>query len=231
MSAAEGSQPYVPQGAPTPGESPAELAEQMEGPSERRTRGAHALRVAARLLAGALTFFFLGFAFAYVYLKASNVEHKWNNHHVHPVQVWGVVLVVCLVLSAALIIVASRSQHAGRPWFGPAIASLVLGLVAFIAQIIEYTQQTFGPSNGAYASVFVGWTGFYLVVLLMCIYWLEIQVATDARERRATPADDDPEAFEHPDRLLPRGLDASAFLWTYFVGLGVVMWVLLYLVR
>ncbi len=205
-----------------------------ETPAERSKRGARSLLVAARLLAGAITFFFLSFAFAYVYLKTSNVEGKWRPAHVEPVQSWGVVFVVCLVISAALIVVASRGQKAGKAnWLTAAIGSLVFGVLAIVAQIIEYTAQDFGPSNFAYASTFIAWTGFFLLVSLAALYWIEIVVATEARER-SNPAHSPGEGTvipEHPDRLLPRGLDAAAFFWTYMVGTGVVMWVLVYLVK
>lgn len=224
MAAEDQSAPFTLAGPkPQPGEEPPEV---------RRARGANALSVAARLLAGAMTFFFLSFAFAFVYLKTSNIEGKWRPSHVSPVQSWGVVFVVCLILSGVAIVVANRRQVQGKPWLTAAVVTLVLGLVAILAQVLEYTQQTFGPTNYAYASVFIGWTGFYILVLLMSLYWIEIQVATEARElREQRSAAEGTVVYEHPDRLLPRGLDAAAFYWTYLAGLGVVMWVLVYLVK
>jgi len=205
-----------------------------ETPAERSSRAERSLQVAARLLAGAMTFFFLSFAFAFVYLKTSNIEGKWRPAHVEPVQSWGVVFVVCIVISAAMIIVASRSQKAGKEnWIGPAIGSLVFGVLAIIAQIIEYTAQSFGPSNFAYASTFIAWTGFFLLVSVGALYWIEIVVATEARER-SNPVHSPAEGTaipEDPDKLLPRGLDAAAFFWTYLVGTGIVMWVLVYLIK
>jgi len=205
-----------------------------ETPAESRERGSRALLVAARLLAGAATFFFLSFAFAYVYLKTSNIEGKWRPAHVEPVQSWGVVFVVCIVISAAMIVVASRSQKAGKAnWLGAAIGSIIFGVLAIVAQIIEYTAQDFGPSNFAYASTFIAWTGFFLLVSLGALYWIEIVVATEARER-SNPVHSPAEGTavpEDPDKLLPRGLDAAAFFWTYLVGTGIVMWVLVYLIK
>jgi heme/copper-type cytochrome/quinol oxidase subunit 3 len=65
---------------------------------------------------------------------------------------------------------------------------VVLGLVAVALQCIEYTVQHFGPTNGAYASVFCAWTGFYLIAMLFTMYWLETQVATEDRVPVVTPA-------------------------------------------
>ena len=60
----------------------------------------------------------------------------------------------------------------------------MLGLAAIALQCIEYTVQHFGPTDGAYASVFCAWTGFYLIAVLFTMYWLETQVATELRARR-----------------------------------------------
>ncbi len=46
-------------------------------------------------------------------------------------------------------------------------------------------SQHFGPTDGGYASVFCAWTGFYLIAVLFTMYWLETQVATELRARRA----------------------------------------------
>ena len=61
----------------------------------------------------------------------------------------------------------------------------MLGLAAVALQCIEYTVQHFGPTDGAFASVFCAWTAFYLIAVLGTMYWLETQVATELRARRA----------------------------------------------
>ena len=86
----------------------------------------------------------------------------------------------------------------------------------------------FGPSSGAYASVFIGWTVFYAVLTLMCVYWIETQVVTAWRRRReeigATPA-----AVLSDTEVVNAGVEACSFFWSFFVGSGVVLFVLLYL--
>src|ERR1039457_7072590 len=104
---------------PTGGEIPAEPPE----------IGARALSVAARLLCGASTFFFLAFLFAYFYLRSINVDHMWRPAHVNPSQGWGAAFIVCVVVSGALTIVAGRQMKSrSRGWTGPAIGGVVLGL-------------------------------------------------------------------------------------------------------
>ena len=122
--------------------------------------GANALSVASRLLCGAATFFFLAFLFAYFYLRSVNISHMWRPAHVNPDKTMGAVFIACLLISVILSIVAGRQMKAGsKAWVGAAAGAVVLGIVAVIAQCIGYTSQHFGPTNGAFASVFCAWTG------------------------------------------------------------------------
>jgi len=200
----------------------------VEIPPEPPDVGARALSVAARLLAGASTFFFLAFLFAYFYLRSLNVEHMWHPAHVKVNQGLGAAFIACVVLSAGLTILAGRSMKAKSPsWLGPAIGGVVLGLAAVVLQCIEFTAQHFGPTDGAFASVFCAWSGFYLIAVLGAMYWLETQVATELRARREpAPADGD---IKDPDRLIAPGLDAAVFYWAFLAALGVIAYVTLYL--
>jgi heme/copper-type cytochrome/quinol oxidase subunit 3 len=197
--------------------------------------GARALSVAARLLCGASTFFFLAFVFAYFYLHSLNQNHMWRPKHVKPDQGLGAVFVACVVLSVVATFLAGRQMKAGsRSWTGAAIAGIVLGLLAIAFQCIAYTQQHFGPTDGAFASIFCAWTGFYMIAVLGTMYWLETQVATELRARRI-PAHRTPEQQEggdiaEPDLLIAPGLDAAVFYWGFLGGIGVLTYVVLYLV-
>ncbi|MGO9488520.1 MAG: hypothetical protein ACLQBB_05775 [Solirubrobacteraceae bacterium] len=204
-----------------------------EAPAVRRERGSRALSVAARLLAGATTFFFLAFVFAYFYLRSLNVEHMWRPAHVKPDQGLGAAFAACLVVSVVLTLLADRSQRASRPWVPAAGGAVLLGLAAIAIQCIEYTTQKFGPTDGAFASVFCAWSAFYLLAVLGTMYWLETQVATELRERRepAAKGSEGVSVYEHPDRLLPRGLDAAAFYWAYLGAIGLLTYIVLYLLQ
>jgi heme/copper-type cytochrome/quinol oxidase subunit 3 len=201
----------------------------VEIPPEPPDVGARALAVASRLLCGATTFFFLAFLFAYFYLRSIDANHMWHPAHVNPSQGLGAAFIACVVLSAALAIVAGRGMKAKAPgWTPPAIASVVLGLVAVALQCVEYTSQSFGPTNGAYASVFCAWSAFYLIAVLGTMYWLETQVATELRARR-TPARVEGGDIKDPDRLIAPSLDAAVFYWCFLAAIGVVTYVTLYL--
>jgi heme/copper-type cytochrome/quinol oxidase subunit 3 len=200
----------------------------VEIPPEPPDITARQLYLAARMLAGATAFFYLAFIFAYFYLRSLNQQHMWRPKGVGPEQGFGVAIVVVLVISALLAYDARRLMaRTLRRWMTAAAASLVLGLAAVVLQCVEYATQNFGPASGAYASVYCGWTAFYTLLMLGTLYWIETHVATELRARRTPAAHGD---IANPDWLILPGLDAAVFFWTFVVGLGVLTWVILYLV-
>lgn len=203
-----------------------------EAPAERRERGIRALDVASRLLAGATTFFFLAFGFGYFYLRSLNVEHSWRPAHIKPDQALGAAFVACVVLSALLAIVAAQRERRDRHWVALGALAVVFGIAAVAVQCIEYTQQNFGPTDGAYASVFCAWTALYAIAVLGTMYWLETQVATEFRERRHPTAREGEGVtqFEDPDKLVQRGLGSCVFYWAFLATIGVLMYLILYII-
>jgi heme/copper-type cytochrome/quinol oxidase subunit 3 len=200
-----------------------------EIPPEPADVGARALYVASRLLAGASIFFFLAFLFAYFYLRSLNQEHMWHPAHVKPDQGLGAAFIACVVLSVLGTFLADRrvNRPSSRSWLVLAAIALALGLAAIALQCIEYTVQHFGPTDGAYASVFCAWTAFYLIAVLGTMYWLQTQIATELRARRAPDASS--ADIEGPDRLIAPALDAALFYWALLGVLGVIMYVTLYI--
>jgi heme/copper-type cytochrome/quinol oxidase subunit 3 len=207
-------------------EASAPLAGHIE--PEPREWQPRALWVGARLMCGAISFFFLSFLFAYFYLRSLDTHNDWKIGAVNPSMGLGVAITGLLLLSAVIYRLAARRPADTLP---AAIVAIVLALVAIVLQCIEYTTLGFGPASGGYASVFVGWTSLYAVVALLGVYWIETQVASLWRARRegidrpvreGVPADD--------VELLRAGIEASSFYWAYFVAIGVVAYVVLYLV-
>jgi heme/copper-type cytochrome/quinol oxidase subunit 3 len=204
----------------------------VEIPPEPPDVGARALSVGARLLAGASVFFFLAFLFAYFYLRSLNAHGMWKPAHVKPDQALGAAFAACIVLSALAMIAAGRRfKRGGRAWTTPAAAGLGLGLVAIVLQCVEYTVQKFGPTDGAYASVFCAWTAFYLLAALGTMYWIETHLASELRARREPAAEADESGdIKDADRLIAPGLDAAVFYWSFLAGIGLLMYVVLYLI-
>ena len=200
------------------------------------------LNTAAQLLAGATAFFFLAFVFAYFYLRSLDNGGQWRPPHVDPSLALGTLIVVAVVAAAVLIRLGLADQRAGRrsQWRLKCAIAVVLGLAAIALQIAGWATQGFGPTDGGYASVYVGWTGLYAVFVLAVLYWLETLLATAIRyrktERGAAPppghASGDPgrpgHDIEDPVSLLVPGLEALSFYWTFLAGIGVLTWFVLY---
>ena len=162
----------------------------VEIPPEPPDVAARALTVASRMLCGATTFFFVAFVFAYFYLRSINQNHMWRPAHVKPEQGLGVAFIACLLLSVALTILAGRAMKAKSRRLGRARRRRRAGWGSPRSRCSASPtpELPFGPTDGAYASVYCAWTGFYLIAMLATMYWLETQIATELRARRAPAA-------------------------------------------
>jgi heme/copper-type cytochrome/quinol oxidase subunit 3 len=201
------------------------------------------LTSAAHLFASATAMFFLGFVFAYFYLRSLNSNGLWHPKHVDPSLTLGTLSTAGWVLGAVVLWLGARDRHAERrsQWRVKGAAALALGIAAVVLQIVEWLTQGFGPADGGYASVYLGWTAFLVLFGAGAIFWLETTLATSIRYRRtasgeppAGHASGDPHRTEHdiadPLSLVPPSLDAVSFFWSYFAGLVVAAWIILYLV-
>lgn len=188
---------------------------------EPRQWAPRSLTTAAKMFCGAVAFFFAAFAFAYFYLRSLDPNHSWTiGKHVSPSGGLGVAIMAVFVLSGLFLALAARRPSDELSMGG---AALVLGLIGVGLQFLEYAFLGFGPASGGYASVFFGWTATYALAALWGIYWIEINVAALWRARRA-------EATDYDEVLLRAGLSACSTCWTFFVAIGVIMFVVLYLV-
>ena len=186
-----------------------------------------AIWVGGRLLCGSISFFFASFVFAYFYLRALDVNHNFTIGPVHPNQGLGAAIMALYVVGAVIYRLAARREEVDTMVAG--VIAVVFTLTAVGLQFFEYTTLDFGASSGGYASVFFGWTAAYSLVALIGIYWVEVQVATLLRiTREGTLRETDLPIDE--DVLLRAGLEASSFYWAYFVAIGFLAWVVLYLV-
>lgn len=199
---------------------------------------------AGYLLAGATAFFFVAFLFAYFYLRSLNNSGMWKPPGTDASTGWGTAVALCYVLSALLVrlgLIDHRALRRDR-WRVKGLAALGIGLVGLVLQVLTWTQASFGPTEGGYASVYFGWTAFVFLFALGTLLWLEMTLATSLRYRKmegtnAPPpghASGDPHRTAHdirdPLSLVRAELVALSFYWTFLAGIAVVMWVVLYLV-
>ncbi len=185
------------------------------------------LHVGARIAAAAIAFFFLSFAFAYFYLRALNSNHDWRPAHISPAQGYGIAVLVCVLGSTAAFWVGRRELRTGveRPWRLAAGVAVALGIAAVGVQAAQFADLGFGPTDGGYASVFVGWSGLFLVAWVGGVYWAETLLAQSLRTRAA-----DASEILAPNVLLRPGADACMVLLYLLAGIEVITYVILYLV-
>jgi heme/copper-type cytochrome/quinol oxidase subunit 3 len=188
---------------------------------EPRTWVLRSLSTAAKMWCGSMAFFFAAFVFAYFYLRSLDLNSSWTiGKHVSPSGGLGVAIMAVFLLSGLMLALAARYP---AEEFSMGIAATVLAVVGVGLQFLEYSVLGFGPNSGAYASVFFGWTATYALGGLGGVYWMETNVATLWRGRRNGFADVDQE-------LLRAGLKACSICWTFYVAIGVLMFIVLYLV-
>jgi heme/copper-type cytochrome/quinol oxidase subunit 3 len=201
------------------------------------------LNSAAHLLASATAFFFLAFIFAYFYLRSLNNAHLWRPKHVDPSVTLGTLVMALTVASALLVRLGLLDHRAGRrpQWRLKGVAALAVGLIAVVLQFVEWTSANFGPADGGYASVFIGWTAFDVLFILGTLLWLENLLATAYRYRKIPSgapapgeASGDPGRSGHdisdPLSLVRSGLESLSYYWAFLAGMGVLAWIILYLV-
>lgn len=200
------------------------------------------LRVAAQLWASATVFFFFAFLFAYFYLRSLNSAGLWRPKHVDPSLTLGTLATLAVVAAAVLLRLALRNHRAEnrRAWRQKGAIALILLVATVVLQIVEWWTQGFGPTDGGYAGVYLGWTGLYALFVLGLAYWLETTLATSLRYRKVVPAQFEPgEAAGDPDREAPdienplslvrAELAGVSFYATFLAVVGVITWFILYI--
>ena len=203
------------------------------------------LRVAAHIWSSATGFFFVAFLFAYFYLRSLNENHQWKPKHVSAPTGWGTAIMLCVVAATLLVMWGAVDQRSDRRplWRMKGVAGAGLALLAVILQIVAWTQISWGPTNGGFASVYLGWTGLYALFLFGTLYWLETILAVSFRYRnepmhapRVTPGEASGDAHRtahdiaNPVTLNTSELHALTAYMGVLAGIGVVTWIVLYVI-
>jgi hypothetical protein len=187
----------------------------------------------SRLAMGGLTFLFGSFVFAYFYLRSLNSNGRWHGSgFIQPSIALGTIIIALIVISAALNTVTLRRIKAGSKsaWQTGGWLALALGLAAVALMIIQLLFLPFWPGSSGYSSVFVGTYPVYLTVVLAVMIWLE----TLLMRSRALPGIhfvEQPPTFKEAFAVQRFQANLSAFtaIWNYMAVVGIVFWVLFYL--
>jgi heme/copper-type cytochrome/quinol oxidase subunit 3 len=211
------------------------LTREVEEASFYHETALNASWTGARLAVGGLSFGFGAFVFAYFYLRSLNSHGLWHPAGFKGPQPWaGAVVMGLIVLSAAVQFVVLQRIKAGHKgaWQGGAAVALVLGLGAIGVQVWELLNLPFFPGSAGFASVFVGTTPVFLMVVFGAMVWLEILLARAARIPAISFVEQPPtyaEAFSV--QRFQASLSAFTVVWNYLAVVAIVAWVLFYLVH
>jgi heme/copper-type cytochrome/quinol oxidase subunit 3 len=166
--------------------------------------------IGARLLVAGDAFFFLGFLFAYLYLRALDTNAHWHPPNTDPSIALGTVSLVAVIAAAAVMRLAgSRQQRASTA------GALALVLVATVCWGVQLFDPGFSPSHGGgYGAVFVGFAAAFFAHLLGAAYWLET-IAVDA---------------DSPVELRSQEAAAATVFISFLAGVAAIAYVLIYLV-
>jgi Heme/copper-type cytochrome/quinol oxidase, subunit 3 len=198
--------------------------ETIQIPIEPPDVEARIISIGAYLGAAAMAFFFIAFLFAFFYLRALNTNGLWGGgkpgHHVHPALTVGIIVFVCVLGSVALVRVSLAGFRAEKGYARRvAVVALGLGLAAVAVQCWQYTDLGFGPGDGGYASVYLGWTGFFTILAFVVLIWLEILLATPRPIGRMRAG------------RLESEFASFSIVWTMLGIVEVAAFILLYLVQ
>jgi heme/copper-type cytochrome/quinol oxidase subunit 3 len=178
------------------------------------------LRAGSRIFAAGAAFFFMAFLFAFFYLRALNsngIWRGWPHHLPHPSLAFGIVILLCVCGAAAAALVGSYLRPA--LWRPALIAALGLSLAAIALQCAQFSSLGFGPTDGGYASVFVGWTGTFALFLLGLAYWLTTVLT--ASSASSAPGS---------SPLRSANIESCAFVLLVLAGVEFAAFILLYVV-
>ena len=217
--------------SPMPSSQEAALAAEDEG--FYHESALNAAWTGSRLAVGGLAFLFGSFVFAYFYLRSVNSNGRWHGSgFVQPSVAMGTVIIALIVISAGLQTAVLQRIKAGNKgaWVTGSWIGLVLGLAAVALMILQLLYLPFWPGSSGFASVFVGTYPVYLTVVLAVMIWLETLVMRS----RAFPAIhfvEQPPTFTEAFAVQRFQANLSAFtaIWNYMAVVGLVFWVLFYL--
>jgi len=188
----------------------------------------------ARLVLGGLSFGFGAFVFAFFYLRSLNSHDLWHPAGLKGPQPWAGALIMGLIVASALVQFGglTRIKAGSRAtWQAAAAAALALGLGAMGMQVWQLLNLPFFPGSAGFASVFVGATPVFLVVVFGAMIWLEILIAR-ARRIPAISFIEQPPTYSEAFAVQRFQASLSAFtvVWNYLAAIAIVFWVLFYLI-
>jgi len=219
--------------AETTAQPPESLTWEIEEAAFYHETTLNAAWTGARLTLGGLSFGFGAFVFAYFYLRSLNSHGLWHPAGFKNPQPWaGAVVMALIVVSALLQTLVLQRIKAGHkaPWLAGATVALVLGLGAIGLQVWQLLNLPFYPGSTGFASVFVGATPVFVLIVFCAMIWLEILIAKARRIPEISFVEQPPtyaEAFRV--QRFQASLSSFTVVWDYLAVIAILFWVLFYL--
>lgn len=213
--------------------SPPGLTREAEEAGFYHEAALNATWTGVRLALGGLSFAFGSFVFAYFYLRSLNSDGMWHPAGFTGPQQWAGAVIMLLVVIAAGVqwagLTRIKAGHKGI-WLRAATAALVLGLAAIGLQIWQLFNLPFQPGAAGFASVFVGATPIFIVVLFSLLVWLETLIMR-ARAIRDIHFVEQPPTYAEAFAVqrFQASLSALTVALNYLAVIAIVFWVLFYL--
>jgi heme/copper-type cytochrome/quinol oxidase subunit 3 len=178
---------------------------------------ARVVGVGVWLFLAADIFFFAGWWFSFFYLRALNNNNAWIvDGLTRPNKAYGLVVLLLAIASAVVYWAATRVAVPSALFGLLAPVSLVLGIAACLFQGYGMWHLGFGLTQGGYPSVFAGLTFSWLIQFAFAVVWLATVVV------QAAPARD--------TALRPHAAVSFAWILLFLAAIGIINYILLYLV-
>jgi hypothetical protein len=188
-----------------------------------------------RLLIGIVTSGLGAFVFAFFYLRSVNNYGLWYPKGFTGPQGWeGAVIVIAIVVSAAAQSLGLQRLKAGKKsaWLAMGAAALALGVIAVVFMILQLATLPFQPGDNAFASVFVGASVVFTVLVLATVTWLEILLMSGRQIAEISFVEQPPTFAEATVvQRFQASLSAFTLFWNFMAIAAVVLWLLFYVVH
>lgn len=191
----------------------------------------------ARFLIGVVASGLGAFIFAFFYLRSLNSHGLWypsGAQATKPSIGVGTTIMVLILVSAIIQTLGLQQVKAGKrnTWIMAAIAAMVLGLAAAGIQIWQLTALDFEPAGSGFASVFVGACPVLVVLVLVCVLWLQ-NLVMQARQIPEISFVEQPATFTEAAivQRLQAAMSGFTLFWNFIALAALVMWILFYLVH